>query len=130
MTTKPKTAKQVAFDFFFANAGFSYDPKTETQAKGKARCAREMAKDEAKASALGFTFEWEYDQEGCSGCACDNPECACSNQTEHETLYCLCRDASGTVVASLSGICEPTREYRRVVEAELAGEALVALNEK
>jgi hypothetical protein len=34
------------------------------------------------------------------------------------------------VLASLGGICEPSREYRRVVEAELAEEALAALNAK
>ena len=124
MATTKMSPKQIAFTFFLANAGFSYDPKTETPAKGRARCARQLAKAERDAAALGFTFEWDYDQEGCIGCSCDSPDCKCSTGEDHECLSCLCRNADGEVVASLSSICEPSREYRRVVEAELAEEAL------
>jgi hypothetical protein len=34
------------------------------------------------------------------------------------------RDPDGKVVQSLGSVCEPSREYRRVVEAELAAEEL------
>ena len=55
------TTKQTPVDFFYEHAGYSYDPKCETQNQGRRRCARGLAKAEAKASKLGFTFEWDYD---------------------------------------------------------------------
>lgn len=113
-----------AVAFFYANAGYSYNPKTETQEQGKLRCAKSLAKAERNAASAGITFEWEFDQEGCSGCDCKSDECKCSTGEEHETLCCSARDSEGKVCASLCGICEPSREYRRVVQAELASEAL------
>jgi len=120
-TINPKLA---AFYFFYKHAGFSYDPKIETPKQGKANCARALAKAERDARALGYTFEWLYDEDGCSGCSCDSPECKCSSGESHECFWCACYDYEGTIRSSLSGICEPSREYRRVIEAELASEAL------
>lgn len=125
MTTTKQTPKQAAFTFFLANAGFSYDPKTETPAKGRARCARQLAKSERDATALGYTFEWfddwtvgshvqEYGEE-----SYPNEPSTCES--------CVCRDASGAVVASLGCIDDADRTYRRVIEAELASEALASL---
>ena len=115
-----KTAKQQAYLFFLKNAGSSYDPKTQTKRQGQAAGARKLAKAERDARALGYTFEWAYDVGGCIGCDCDSPECACSTGEPHECLVCLMRDSNGKVVQSLGSVCEPSREYRRVVEAELA----------
>lgn len=117
MTTK--TPKQAAFEFFLKNAGFSYNPATETPAKGKARCARELAKAERDASALGYTFEWLIDEDADNSWM--DEELKAENQ---EAFWCACYDYEGTLRASLSGIFEPSHEYRRVVEAELAQEAL------
>ncbi len=36
---KKQTAQQAAFRFFLANAGYSYNPQTETPAQGKAKTA-------------------------------------------------------------------------------------------
>ena len=124
MTTKKQTAKQAAFLFFLRNAGYSYDPKTETKQQGRARCARESAKAERDASALGYTFNWADDPEGCIGCDCGSPDCACSTSKPHETLWCWVEDENGKTLASLGSICGATREYRRVIEAELAQESL------
>lgn len=121
-----QTPKQAAYLFFLRNAGFSYDPKTQTPQQGKAATARKLAKAERDARALGYTFEWDFDLDGCQGCDCTSQECVCSTGADHETLSCICRDSCGTVVQSLSSICEPSREYRRIVEAELAEEALAS----
>ena len=59
-TSKPKSSKRIAFDFFYANAGYSV-AVGETKQHGRARSARELAQAEATASANGFTFEWESD---------------------------------------------------------------------
>ena len=47
---KQQTPKQAAYLFFLRNAGFGYDPKTETKQQGKSRCARELAKRERDCS--------------------------------------------------------------------------------
>jgi hypothetical protein len=124
MTTKSNSANNAAFKFFYANAGYSYDPKTQAPAQGKAKCARSLAAAERKASALGWTFDWVFDDQPCMGCECGSESCDCFTGEPHETFGCVLRDENGESLESLWGICKPTREYRRVVEAELASEAL------
>ena len=119
-----QTPKQAAYLFFLRNAGTSCNPATQTKRQGQSEGARKLAKAERDAAALGFTFDWEYDLDGCIGCDCGSDDCKCSTGEDHEVLVCLCRDAEGVVKASLGSICEPSREYRRVIEAELALEAL------
>lgn len=108
-----------AIQFFQEWAGWCTPP-------GKMACARSLAQAEADADLLGFTFEWVIDEDGCIGCDCGDKRCKCSSGAEHETLACVCRDNKGAVLASLCGICEPSREYKRVVQAELAVEALAS----
>jgi len=122
--------------FFYDNAGYSYG-KGETREQGRMRCARSLAEAEVYAWDHDWVFSWEYDDNGCSGCDCGSPDCPCASGAEHETLGCILfnreQRAHGNVIppqialASLWGICEPTTEYRRVVEAELASEALYNL---
>jgi hypothetical protein len=116
-----KATKQ-AIKFFVEHAGFSYDPKTQTPAQGKALRARALARAERQAANLGFTFEWSEDS--CIGCDCSSDTCACGHGDPHECLCCIVRNAEGKVIGSLGSICEPSREYRRVIEAELAQEGL------
>lgn len=119
---RKQSPKQAAFLFFLRNAGFSYDPKTETARAGRARCARELARAERDVRALGYTFGWSDDWEvgnhyGFYGEAYANGE--------PETCEtCICRNADGEIVASLGCIDDADREYRRMIEAELALEAL------
>jgi hypothetical protein len=108
--------------FFYDNAGYSYDPKKESAKQGKYNNARRMAKSERLARLAGVRFNWEYDTEGCTGCSCDSADCACSSGEPHETLGCIAVLEDGSHGASLWSICGATREYRRVVEAELAME--------
>jgi hypothetical protein len=116
-----KTAKQQAYLFFLRNAGFSYDPKTQTKQAGRAACAHKLAKAERDARALGYTFEWSHDLDGCIGCDCGSDDCACATGEHHECLSVLMYDPEHKhVVDSLDSICEPTWDYRRVIEAELA----------
>lgn len=120
---RPKrTPKQAAFDFFYANAGFSYDPKTETPHKGRARCARELAKAERDAVALGYTFQWRDDWS--VGDHFKEYGEAYNDGEPSTCETCICLDPDGQIVESLGCIDDATSDYRRVVEAELASEAL------
>ncbi len=113
-----------AKDFFFANAGWSYNPKTETKRQGKLRTARALATAEEYAKAHGWVYEWQDDPEGCSGCDCGSNGCSCAIGSEHETLGCILKDDQGNVLRSLWSICGATDDYQRVVQAELALEAM------
>lgn len=119
--------KQSPVRFFYSHAGYSYDPKTETRNQGKWRTARELAHAEAEAQRLNLSFNWDYDPDGCIGCDCGQTDCACASSEPHETLYCWVEDEQGNNLASLGGICGADCNYKRVVEAELAQEAIAAL---
>jgi hypothetical protein len=113
----PTDSLTAAERFFYENAGTSYNPKTETEDEGRRRGAIELAAAEAWAESEGIEFEWEFDQE--------------TSYTDYEdespdTVYecALARDADRDVLASLCGIGDATDEYRRVVNAELAMEAM------
>lgn len=122
---KTKTPKQAAYLFFLKHAGYSYDPRTETRQAGRSRCARQLAKAERDASALGYTFEWSDDW-GVGNHFREYGECYKDGEPSTcET--CVCFGENGEVLASLGCIDDATREYRRVIEAELAFEALSAI---
>jgi hypothetical protein len=114
--------KTSAEKFFFDCAGFSYNPATETKLAGRNRCARNLATAEAWARNAGISFEW---------CESDIDSSDFSDARPRWSLYdCIARDASGQVIGSLSG-CDfgrdasgPYGDYRRVVEAEIALEAM------
>lgn len=109
--------------FFFKHAGYSYDPKKETKLQGRWRCATALALAERKANNVGLRFEWSVD-----------PDCDSSEFSEEKPAWalwqCLARGQDGKPCASLGGIDfgrrgEPWGQpYKRVVEAELAAEAL------
>jgi hypothetical protein len=112
--------------FFYEHAGYSYNPKTETRAEGRRRCAAALAQAEAQGSDAGLSFQWQIDE------AVDSSDF--SNERPPWQLWaCCCRDAEGAIKANLCGIDfgrdgQPWGEpYRRVVEAELASEALHAM---
>lgn len=115
------TPNQKAFWFFYRNAGFSYDPKTETPRKGKARGARMLAQAERDARALGYSFGWANDW----SVGDHSKEFDCYTNGGPETCEsCVMYDAQGNSVQALGCIDDATREYRRVIEAELALEQL------
>lgn len=104
-----------AVAFFKKHAGYAQKPG-ETAAQAKTRCARALARAEAEASARGWRVVWEGD-----------PESWDPGDTDYEpkeVLGAVLRDENGHVLASLWGIADPSRAYARVVEAELADQAL------
>ena len=112
-----------ARDFFYAHAGYSYNPGNETRQQGRRRCARALAQAESDGRDASLSFEWNVDPH------CDSSDFS-KARPPWQLWYCVCRDANGIVRASLCGIDfgrdgEPwSNPYRRVVEAELASEAL------
>jgi hypothetical protein len=108
-------SSSTAEEFFYRNAGSSYTPGKETEEQGKRRGAKKLAKAEREAAKRGWTVEWEHDPEPWDGDDDDQPS---------EVLNAVLRDKNGKVLASLGAIGDPSRSYGRVVEAELALEAL------
>ena len=104
--------------FFFEHAGYSYpvcsDERMILRERQNGAARLEAAEWEARDQ--GFTFEWEHD-------GMTNREWTDEGE-EIPTFACICRNAEGKIVASLCGIDDSTNPYRRVVEAELALEAL------
>ena len=111
--------------FFFSNAGYSYDPKTETPLQGRWKCAHALADAEYEAWGKGYSFHWEVDSDITSADWRDDCE-------PYATWWCACRNPDGEIVATLGGVDfgpdgEPWgNDYARVVEAELAFEAIHA----
>lgn len=96
--------------FFMQHAGYATPP-------GKEVCAENLANAEQKARDARMSFQWSDDPDGCRECGNKCPG-------QHRCFSCVCFSEGGGVLSSLSGICDPSDEYRRVVEAELAVEAL------
>lgn len=84
---------------------------------GPRRVGRELARAEQQARRRGWTVEWDYDPEPYD--PGDN-----TDYVPNEVYWARLVDQDGETLASLGGIDDPTPEYRRVVEAELADEAL------
>ena len=115
-----------AEQFFYDNCGYSWGGQGETAEQGHIRTAKEFAKAEQEARDRGLYFLW-YDGDECIGCECGSDECPCFMQDWHDTFVVECvEDRHGDNIhrASLGSVCTPTLAYRRVVEAELALEAL------
>ena len=109
-----------AVRFFFREAGYSYDPKTEKPLTGRWRGAYQLADAERHARTMEWSYRWEPDLEpidyitGSDGNDDEQPD---------ELLGCVLVNSRGEVLGSLWGIGDPSAAYRRVVEAELALEA-------
>jgi hypothetical protein len=108
---------QRAVDFFYKHAGYGYGPG-ETPEQGRRRGAVKLAKAEQEATARGWTVKWEEDPEGWDSLGDIDPD------DVKEILVAVLYDEDGNVLGSLGSIVNPDRDYARVVEAELALEAL------
>jgi hypothetical protein len=116
--------KQV--QFFFEHGGYSYDAETETAEQGRLRCAQALAEAETAARDAGVTFEWGADGDTNRAWTDDGDEygtwaCAAFVDTDHSTRRCI-----GSLCGIDLGIDgHPSNDpYSRVVEAEVAAEAL------
>lgn len=105
--------------FFYKNAGFSYDPKRQTPEQGQRETAARLAHAEATAKANGWYTEWEDDPHG--GMYIDEDD-----DPDQRFYSAVLYDEDGKMLANLGGIDTDDMPYRRVVEAELALEALAA----
>lgn len=105
--------------FFLEHGGYSNPP-------GRVASAVELAEAERAADKADAYCKWELDLDGDASFVDDWPseERKEWKQQEHECLSCTLCDKDGMVLASLCGIWDPTDDFRRVVEAELAQEAL------
>lgn len=101
--------------FFYKHAGYSYDPKRETGQAGRWRCARMLAEAEAWARNAGVYFEWGLD---------GNDSSEWSDEKPYRPTYECVAILNGKCVGALCGIDDNTMPYRRVVEAEIACEAM------
>jgi len=107
-----------AVDFFRKHAGYAVRPG-ESKAKAKTRGAQALARAEAEAEARGWAVVWEDDPEEWQG----------DVERPFEVLTAELRDADGHSLAFLggngmTGNRKTDADYRRVIEAELADEAL------
>ena len=106
--------------FFYDNAGFGYDPKTETAEQGREKCAIALAAAEEQArNTEGWYFEWTPDWD-----IDDSWMTPAEKRKPHNWEVCQLLDSNDHVLASLSGIVDASTAYRRVVEAELASEVV------
>lgn len=130
-----KTKMTKAEQFFYDNAGFGYDPKTETEEEGKVKCAKALAKAEAFATEQGWSVTWEQsgEQYGWQGETFDVITKPGFKGETFDGYDAALYDEDGHFLGSIGGVTfaknTPTGDpYKRVVEAELALEA--ALPEK
>ena len=110
-----------AYRFFKEEAGYCVGQR--------ALGAYKLAKAEQEAKRLGLVASWRPDDDADLSWM-DDSERAQSHDVEYCTLYkpCDCgHENHHEAVASLSGIVDADRNYRRVVEAELALEAIAHL---
>jgi hypothetical protein len=114
-----------AVRFFYSNAGYSYDPKIETRNQGRWRCAREMARAEKYGREHNWQFDWEDDWSIGSHKDYYGEDSAYSDKEPSTCESCtLVSEDGNSVLASLGCIDDASDAYRRVIEAELAVEAL------
>lgn len=111
--------------FFYDNAGYSYNSNTETAEQGHERCAKELANAESWAVLDGYTFRIEPDPDADESWLDDETE-DYQREWRGAAWWCRMLDADGTVVQSLGG-CYGYSDYERVVKAELAFEQLAAV---
>lgn len=115
---------ELAAFFFYDHAGYSWRPGEETEEEGRIRCARALADAEALAKECGFRFEWEDDWTTRDHVAAF-PDAYDSQPDTCET--CIAYNARGDIVGVLGCINDADDNYRRVIEAELADEALAPM---
>jgi hypothetical protein len=131
--TRKKNPRKGAEEFFYEHAGYVYDPKTQTAEEGRRATAKALANAEQWAWDNNYEFEWEREirlatrtvelaveawSEFLDGTGIDPEDVS-------DIVSVVMRTEDGEGVESLGAIIEGydneyNRNYRRVVEAELA----------
>lgn len=122
LMARKKNPRKGAEEFFYGNAGYSYDPKTQTEEEGRRETAKAMADAEQWAWDNNYTFSWSEEEEDWDTFLEE------SEVDPHDVLEILAlqmRNKDGTTVQSLGGVmfghnAEANTRYGRVFEAELA----------
>jgi hypothetical protein len=118
MGTTHKITLTEAEQFFYDHAGYSYRADHETKGSGRTRIAVLLADAEEARKRAGAEVQWEEDPD------------IWGEDAEATYWYAALVGESGETLASLGGIGfaegkgPDTDPYGRVVEAELASEAL------
>lgn len=119
--TSTRQTRQTPAEFFYKHGASSYDPQTEEEVRREG--AARLADAERIARNRGWSCNWEIDPTIDSSDFDDGPDAW--------ALWCVVlRDEDGVVIGSLGGVdfgrdVEPWGQpYRRVVEAEIALEAM------
>lgn len=110
--------------FFYDNAGTSWNPAIETEAEGKLRGARALATAETWATQNGYYFDIDHDPDSDESFMEDESE-EYRREWAGKAWYCMMLDSDGKLVQSLSS-CYGGEKYKRVVRAELALEEMPA----
>ena len=117
--------------FFYDHAGYGWNPVTETEDQGRVNNARALANAERTARERWWVVYWEDDWSiGCThrkfyGEAYDEPYPADPETCERVTLVEIGdNDDDNGVLASIGCVDDATDDYRRVLAAELASEAI------
>lgn len=119
-------ARTPAVAFFYENAGYGYNPASETREQGRERGAVALANAEAYAKSNGYAVAWEHDPHA-------DDSFLSARERAHAEFYSAVlyapseewwNDDAREVVASLHGIHNPDSAYRRVVAAELMLDAM------
>jgi hypothetical protein len=111
MAPRRGTVKPTDFRFFQKHAGYVRGQR--------AAGALALARAEREADRRGWTTEWDHDPE--PDLSFMTPR---ERKQEHEVLCAVLKDRDGKPLTSLCGIVDADRTYGRIVEAELALEAL------
>ena len=114
-----------AEQFFFDNAGYSWNPDSESQQQGRTRTAQALARAEQYARNLGWSYEWSDDWGVGSHKKYYGAGSAYDEHEPNSCEQCLLFDEEHHVMESLGCIDDADSAYRRVIEAELALAALV-----
>ena len=124
MASKLSKPSKSAVDFFYKHAGHSRRAG-ETLEQGKRRSARELATAERHAEDHGWTYQWGDDPDGWDSIGDIDPE------EIREVLAVVLLDENGRPLESLGSVVfgkghsvEEDRRYGRMIEAELALEAV------
>lgn len=107
-----------AIEFFYEHAGYSYDPKTQTEEEGHRETATYLARAEKWAKDHDVSFTWEDDW------GVDHQkEFDCYEDGGPDTCEMCAALQDGKVITAIGCVDDATPEYRRVIEAQLAAEA-------
>lgn len=108
-----------AVEFFYANAPYSWCPAKETEEQGRRSGARALARAEVIAFYRDWNVEW------CEGVDEADFQDEDGQWRTAPASVAILRSADESVLSSIGGILEnDDAEYRRIIEAQLALEAL------